>query len=261
MTIPELQTAFLNRLPVIYSPPDCSSREYTRIIEIIYTRYYITKTIIVCCTLINEQCSNSNITVRNEYLRLKNQAELTPVDFEIDKEIKKAFVEKLPVTICEPGKKKEDYPNITAIILRLTDDNRIETYCQYKSVEVPSEQVKIKDENESTKTEHINYKTIVDLFIELCPELPKPLKLTDARKKAIKSGIKDGIDFGTVFLKVHQSDFLSGRSGKWKNCSFDWCIKSGNRIKILEGNFDNRESDIRSKASYDIEELEKFFGV
>jgi len=45
----------------------------------------------------------------------------------------------------------------------------------------------------------------------------------------------------TVFQKVEASDFLSGRSGKWNGCNFDWVLKEANMVKILEGNYDNKK--------------------
>ena len=41
---------------------------------------------------------------------------------------------------------------------------------------------------------------------------------------------------------AERSDYLSGRNGKWQNCSFDWLIKENNYIKVLEGNY-NRYSN------------------
>ena len=41
--------------------------------------------------------------------------------------------------------------------------------------------------------------------------------------------------------KVQASDFLSGRSGAWQ-CSFDWLMITGNMLKVIEGNYDNKKN-------------------
>ena len=85
-------------------------------------------------------------------------------------------------------------------------------------------------------------KRIVELFNLMCPSLPEVQVISDHRKKAIgrlwKFAKEDSHFFETLFHKVEKSDFLCGRSGQWK-ASFDWIIKQGNVIKIMEGNYDN----------------------
>ncbi|GMQ64189.1 helix-turn-helix domain-containing protein [Vallitalea maricola] len=90
------------------------------------------------------------------------------------------------------------------------------------------------------------YQEIVDKYNETCTSLPKVLKITDKRKKAIKrlyeSKVvnKDIERFYRIFEMAEQSDFISGRDGIWCSCNFDWLIKSDNPIKILEGTYANR---------------------
>lgn len=68
-------------------------------------------------------------------------------------------------------------------------------------------------------------------------------KLTDTRRKHLKSLINQygEDDIYLVFDKVANSHFLSGKSGKW-HATFDWVIKPANFIKVIEGNFDDRDS-------------------
>ena len=88
---------------------------------------------------------------------------------------------------------------------------------------------------------HIHYQEIIDLFNSICVSLNKVKSLTDTRKKKIKSAYKllNG-DYEGLFKRVEESDFLSGRSGKWDKCGFDWIMKQENMVKILEGNYDNK---------------------
>lgn len=76
-----------------------------------------------------------------------------------------------------------------------------------------------------------------------CTEIPRLIKLTDARKNALRSIFKE---YGketveTVIQKVIASDFLAR---EWGKVSFDWIFKKSNFIKILEGNYDNRPKPI-----------------
>ena len=104
----------------------------------------------------------------------------------------------------------------------------------------------------------IRYQEIVDLFNSICVSLNKVRSLTDTRKKKIKSAYKllNG-DYEGLFKRVEESDFLSGRNGKWDKCGFDWIMKQENMVKILEGNYDNKGGNNNggtqqdSKGAYD----------
>lgn len=75
-------------------------------------------------------------------------------------------------------------------------------------------------------------------------ELSSVAKLTDKRTKSINARIKDYsyeqvID---VIAMVSKSDFLRGINGDWK-CNFDWIMNPNNFVKILEGNYKNKEKE------------------
>lgn len=95
----------------------------------------------------------------------------------------------------------------------------------------------------------INFQNIVDSYNSICISLPKVIKLTETRKKAIKSAVEligGKEDLKLFFEKVEASDFLCGRTvNQWTGCGFDWILKKSNLIKILEGNYDNQ---IKSKG-------------
>lgn len=88
------------------------------------------------------------------------------------------------------------------------------------------------------------YTQIMELFISLCPTLPKIKSIEDNRQKVVKARWKEHPEiefFKGLFKKVNSSDFLSGRNDKWKNCCFDWIMKPTNIQKIIEGNYDNKQ--------------------
>ena len=89
----------------------------------------------------------------------------------------------------------------------------------------------------------IDYDEIVTLFNNTCTSLSKIQRLTDKRKKAIKTRLKTFTidDYKKAFQMVEESDFLSGRSGSWK-ASFDWLLNEANLTKVLEGNYKNNKT-------------------
>lgn len=104
---------------------------------------------------------------------------------------------------------------------------------------------------------------VVNLFNETCVSLPRVQKLTDARKKTLKSRLKKYSieDFKKAFEKAENSSFLNGNTDKWSGATFDWLIKDSNLIKVLEGNYDDKLLKLNSKRknqSYSIEEFASY---
>ena len=90
-----------------------------------------------------------------------------------------------------------------------------------------------------------DYQSVINSFNSVCKSLPKVLKLTDKRRKAIKNASKllGEMSFDDLFAKVEQSDFLTGRTGKWNGCGFDWILKPSSVTKIIEGNYRNKSKE------------------
>lgn len=118
---------------------------------------------------------------------------------------------------------------------------------------------------ETPKTEinnkKVNYTKIKNLFNSICTSLPNIKIMTDARKQTIRAINKSVEEYGgyeKLFREVENSDFLSGKNGKWTGCSFDWIIKRANLTKICEGNYHNRViKSTDATASYDLDLFEK----
>jgi hypothetical protein len=132
----------------------------------------------------------------------------------------------------------------------------------YATKESKVKESKVKKNNTSTDVDPRNafdYQSVVNAFNSICVSLPKVQKLTDARKKKIKAlqHHLDSVSIEEYFNMIESSDFLSGRTGKWTGCNFDWTLNSTNIIKVIEGNYNDRQAKRASNVSYDIEELEK----
>ena len=78
--------------------------------------------------------------------------------------------------------------------------------------------------------------------------IPKVRMLSPARKEKVKLRIKEmgGMEeaktiLSTCFRKISESDFCNGATGKW-TATFDWFFENEkNWLKVLEGNYDNRQ--------------------
>ncbi len=104
-----------------------------------------------------------------------------------------------------------------------------------------------------------DYQSVINSFNSICTSLPMVQKLTNTRKKMIKDlqHKLGNITIEEYFRMVEQSDFLTGRSGNWNGCNFDWILNPNNLTKIIEGNYNNKKLQQTKNTSYDIDELEK----
>ena len=98
----------------------------------------------------------------------------------------------------------------------------------------------------------IDYQHIMTDFHDTCIDLPTIRAMSEAMKKKIRTLLnefdklkiwKDVTVYGRLhrlFKMVQDSDFLSGRNGRWNGCSFDWLINKTNALKIIEGTYANK---------------------
>ena len=147
------------------------------------------------------------------------------------------------------GKKQSDNEVITPDSNPITTDNELEE----------SREDKTRVEK-TRKDKRIEYPCadIVTIWNETCVSLPKVLRLSDARRDKVKARLKEwGGDTPeamlesarALFRRIEDSDFLTGRSGKWK-ASFDWIFEGRtNWIKVMEGNYDNQRGGVSACAS------------
>lgn len=83
---------------------------------------------------------------------------------------------------------------------------------------------------------------VVEAWNAMASRLGKPTvrELTPQRRQMVKARIAQHQldDFHAVFGKLEASPFLRG-DGNWKKgATFDWLMKQGNFLKVLEGNYD-----------------------
>lgn len=100
----------------------------------------------------------------------------------------------------------------------------------------------LSNDNVQPSKSKIDYQFFIDTYNNICTALPKVQKLSDSRKRYIKTFLKSFTEeeFKTICEETQGSDFLSGRNGKWTGANFDWIIKTNNATKVLEGNYKNK---------------------
>lgn len=102
----------------------------------------------------------------------------------------------------------------------------------------------------------LNDQKIISIWNEmLTGVLSRVIRVTDKRKRAINAQIKKYPDiehWKQCFEKVKASDFLSGKSSEWR-CGFDWILNENNRIKVMEGNYDNKSQQVPYKVDSRVE--------
>ena len=90
----------------------------------------------------------------------------------------------------------------------------------------------------------INYQMVIDMYNNTCVSFPHVTKLSNARKKAITARLKTYTleEMQLMFQKAEASSFLKGKNNRNWSANFDWMIKDANMSKILDGNYDDRNS-------------------
>ena len=97
---------------------------------------------------------------------------------------------------------------------------------------------KCKNNNKSEKLARAE--SVVTLYHDALPELPRVAKLTDKRISAINARFSEDLptlaDWQAYFAQVANSAFLTGRSGKFR-ANLEWLINPNNFVKVAEGNY------------------------
>lgn len=104
------------------------------------------------------------------------------------------------------------------------------------------------DSEERKKVAQKKESEIVDYFHEKCKRLPKVQVISDSRKKSINARLNDhGLQkVLDVIDSVGISNFLAGENNKQWTADFDWIFKPTNFIKIMEGNYKNKEYNLNA---------------
>ena len=182
-----------------------------------------------------------------------------------EREKKRAFLEagNTPALPDNSSENPETLPenvtdNVTSHVTSRVTEREVTKQNKNKNIYNISSNEDIVETSEKTsevpdrKSERLSYDEIMKDFHATCPDLPGIRALNDARKTKIRSLVKEldklkifpGVEpekkLHVIFQAAQNSDFLSGRSGKWNGCSFDWLINKTNALKVLEGQYQNK---------------------
>lgn len=175
--------------------------------------------------------------------------------------------ESVPELPCyEDGESHAD--NVTSHVTSQEMSREVTTQNKNKEIDIYniSSNEDIVENGEAASTEsRLDYQKIMDDFHRTCVDLPRIRALSDARRKKIKSLLKefeklklwpgetDYEKLHHVFEMANASDFLSGRNGKWNGCSFEWLLNKTNALKVIEGQYSNKGggSSVRNDRTND----------
>lgn len=88
------------------------------------------------------------------------------------------------------------------------------------------------------KNSAVPYQQVIDAYNQNCGKLPKATKLTDKRRRAIRTCMAQGFTAEEIcgaFAKAAETPFLTGQNERGWRANFDFIIKPDNMQKILEG--------------------------
>lgn len=125
----------------------------------------------------------------------------------------------------------------------VTSSDSVVTPCD-EEIEIEIEKEKEKEIEKEIEKEKIDYQQIADMYNDTCVSFPRLTKLSDARKKAIRARMKQYSvdDFKRLFEMAEGSSFLKGENSRNWSATFDWLLKDSNMAKVLDGNYQDRQS-------------------
>lgn len=112
--------------------------------------------------------------------------------------------------------------------------------------EMINEQLKtqIKEEEDKANKPEISNKPqqLADRYNAICTSLPKVVRLTDKRRRAVRLIYGKGYtpeQLDEAFRKAQSSSFCTGQNDRHWKADFDWLLNENNLVKVLEGKYDN----------------------
>lgn len=112
--------------------------------------------------------------------------------------------------------------------------------------EMINEQLKthIREEEDKANKPEISNKPqqLADRYNAICTSLPKVVRLTDKRRRAVRLIHDKGYtpeQLDEAFRRAQASSFCAGQNDRHWKADFDWLLNENNLVKVLEGKYDN----------------------
>lgn len=118
----------------------------------------------------------------------------------------------------------------------------------------------------SSKKDKIDYQAWRDAYTENVTNLGGIRAMSDSRKAAVRSMLKNGItidDFKEACKIANESDFLTGGGSRGWKASAEWMFNVNNVIKVLEGNYGGSRQHYKLFEETDdgYDEIAKMWGM
>ena len=159
--------------------------------------------------------------------------------------------------IAQKRKANRTLPNVTTgNQYKEKEEEKKEEKEEEKKEEKEKEEEKNKNKNKekaSAGADAVSADDVLTLYQSICKSLPKVSALTENDVRMIC--LSPEVDFREYFARVERSDFLTGRSGRWKGCTLQWLLRPDTVAKVMNGYYDDRPKD--NGTSYDLRELER----
>ncbi|MDL2290291.1 hypothetical protein LJB95_02685 [Paludibacteraceae bacterium OttesenSCG-928-F17] len=152
-------------------------------------------------------------------------------------------------------------PNVTYILAQpesgYMKNNEVddEVTVQESAQPAPTKYKQNKTQTKLNNKREYPFQEIAEMWNTLCPLQPKIKKITRGREEKIRKRLDEiggcaaewTITLRQAFEKISQSTFMQGENKNGWRATFDWVFENDkNIIKILEGNYDNRNSHFTS---------------
>lgn len=102
-------------------------------------------------------------------------------------------------------------------------------------------------ENLYVDTKQQKNNNIINLYSEICTNLPSIKKINDKRKTALNKFAKEFTEdeIKQIFNIANSSDFLIGKNDRGWKADFDFILKTDKATAILEGKYSNKTCELK----------------
>lgn len=158
----------------------------------------------------------------------------------------------LPQVTSELPQVTASYQQVTEELPTVTDESNNVKKC-YTEIEIDIDNKEIGESAAKGQHLHTLEKKLVDLYHEKCPSLPKVYKITDNRKRKIRTmfGKYSLETFGRAFDLAERSAFLKGECNNQGHESFkadfDFFLDERKLVSTLEGKYSGNGISSRGK--------------
>ena len=119
-----------------------------------------------------------------------------------------------------------------------------------------SKVTKCNTEIEIEKEIKIDYNSIIEIYNFNCPNLPQVKKITDKRKRIIKTFLKEFTEeqFTEICKIANNNNFLTGKNDRGWKADFDFLMRVDKATSILEGKYGTSTKENKTDILKELEE-------